>query len=847
MNTGTISGSSTGIFIGGTGEITNFTNSGQISGGSNPGVKNFGSITTLNNKQGASTSPLLYEGILPTNYNVIVYSPSNYGKLVVSGLMSSTTSFGVYAGSVAGVPVSVLSAGTYSAVLDGVTSSELVSSSLTGTYGAYTWNLVNSSGSTWDLVVTGGSGGGGSSSSGNSGGGSASNIVSGNKFNIAEIGVIANPVFDGGVLTLTAGSSSSQSFRVNATGGTVESSVAGSSSLLGFISGEGRLSFTGTGTTVLSGANSYTGGTTVSSGTLSVQGNSPTGYGDVLVSSGATLMGTGTINGNIQVAGILKPGNSPGYLASTGNVTMSAGSTYQQDIAGTTQASRSTPVGATGYYSYLNVVGGQFIINAGSTLAPRVANLFTSDEAGYGSAIYVPALGDRFRIVSADGGITGKFSSLTQPSELTAGTQLMPFYNMAGSNSLDLAVIPTSYQTTIASASGNTNAQSVGNVLTQAAQAGLAGTSTAAQDQLLYSASGQTTAQSIAQYAQSLAGEVYAAAVTVMAQTTQRVQQAVLSRLGDTAGLSISGPMAGNNPTNLGGAPTAAVSSNPNVNPNTEAKTFSNGNVWGDLAYQRGNRSGDQQSGGWNSNLYQLTFGSDFYSSNGTTIGGGFALSSTTLNPVNGSATIQQGSLFAYGKTPLETFVVDAMASLGLSSSDISRGDITGLSTGFRNKTVSGNDALISLGLSRPIEMESVRITPYARVTWQIVSQSGINEGDVASALTVNRYTGNGVRGVIGVAAGSKANNPMTAKHTYRAYVGVGADSSGLLNPTLNASLAGIGTNISTPNAGTTFVQAGVYGTAKLSDNTFAYAGLAGEARSGQTLGTVNVGLKVQF
>ena len=75
------------------------------------------------------------------------------------------------------------------------------------------------------------------------------------------------------------------------------------------------------------------------------------------------------------------------------------------------------------------------------------------------------------------------------------------------------------------------------------------------------------------------------------------------------------------------------------------------------------------------------------------------------------------------------------------------------------------------------------------------------------------------MRGVIGLAAGSKANNPMTAKNTYRAYVGVGADSSGLLNPILNASLVGINTNITTPNVGTAFVQAGLYGTAKMSEN----------------------------
>lgn len=140
-----------------------------------------------------------------------------------------------------------------------------------------------------------------------------------------------------------------------------------------------------------------------------------------------------------------------------------------------------------------------------------------------------------------------------------------------------------------------------------------------------------------------------------------------------------------------------------------------------------------------------------------------------------------------------------------------------------------------------------MRITPFARVTWQIVTQSGVKEGDAASALNVKSYTGNGVRGMLGVAAGSKANDPMKEKYTYRAYVGVGADFPGVLNPTLNASIAGIDTNITTPRAGATFVQAGLCGTAKVGDNAYAYAGLSGEARSGQTLGVVNAGLRVRF
>jgi len=223
------------------------------------------------------------------------------------------------------------------------------------------------------------------------------------------------------------------------------------------------------------------------------------------------------------------------------------------------------------------------------------------------------------------------------------------------------------------------------------------------------------------------------------------------------------------------------------------------------------------------------------------------ALSNTNLNPTYGSGTIQQGSIFAYGKMSIQDYTVDAMASIGLNSSDLSRGDVSGLSNGFKSKSVSGNDAMLSLGVSRPIDMDQFRITPFARVTWQMVTQSGVNEGNAASALSVKGFTGNGVRGMLGLAAGSIDIHPMTAKYTYRAYVGVGADSSGLLNPTLNASIAGIGTTITTPNARTTFVQAGLYGTAKMSENTFAYAGISGEARSGQTLSAINVGLRMQF
>ena len=882
INKGTISAlnSYSGIQNAPSQTIATLTNNGAITGGpSTQDIKNYGTITTMNNGQGGnsatpSATALKFAANLPTNYRIIVSSPTRYGQLALVAPVGSMT-FGIYGGGVDGVPASTLAVGTYSSVLTNIPSAKIAGSK-SGTYGSYDWSLSNVSTDTWDLIVIpagsgggggGGSGGGGggdsgSGGSGSSGGGSVPanstvSISSGTTTSISSVGSGARPVFDGGTLLLAPGVVSSQAFTVTSAGGTITAPTTGKAQLLGAFTGDGRLVFNGSGMTIMSGANTYTSGTTVASGALAVSGDSPLGAGDVVVNSGAVLMGTGTIQGPVSVDGVLKPGHSPGYLAANSTVTMKTGSEYWQDIAGMQQASAASPTGSTGYYSFMSILNGSLIIQPAAVLTPRLQNLFDSDEPGYGSAPYVPKLGDQFRILTAAGGISGRFSSLTQPDGMSAGTRFVSFYNMNNSSSIDLAVIPSSYPSTIASGSGNKNAQSVGAALDRIAQANLFATSTTAQDQLLYSISSQNSPAGIASYAQSLAGEVYAAAVATIAQTAQRVQQAVMSRLGDTMGLGLSNLL--NNPAGnsslmsnsstaiSGGAPGPSVSSNPSVHPVTDGNAFSNGNVWGELAYQKLNRSSDSNSGGWNSNLYQLVFGSDFYSNNGLKIGGGLALSNTTLNPTYGSGTIQQGSVFAYGKMPVQEYVVDAMASVGLNSSDLSRSDITSLSNGYRNKTILGNDAMVSLGVSRPIDIDGIRVTPFARATWQIVTQSTVNEGDTASALSVNRYTGNGVRGVLGVAAGSKETNPMTESYTYRAYVGVGANSSGLLNPTLNASLAGMGTNITTPNAGAAFVQAGLYGTAKIADNAYAYAGISGEARSGQTLGAVNVGVRIAF
>ena len=185
-NTGTIS-AGTGDAINNQGTIGTFSNSGTISSGTFD-ITNTGTITTLNNLQGAASSALTYNGTLPANYNIIVNSASDFGKITFSNV-SGTTNFGIYS-------TSTLTEGTYSSVISGLSSSN-ISSGTSGTYsnsnacsdvdaatvtfssncaeldisgdgsditinsgvtisgvGDYDWVLNNSSGTTWDLVST---------------------------------------------------------------------------------------------------------------------------------------------------------------------------------------------------------------------------------------------------------------------------------------------------------------------------------------------------------------------------------------------------------------------------------------------------------------------------------------------------------------------------------------------------------------------------------------------------------------------------------------------------------------------------------------------------------------------
>lgn len=148
----------------------------------------------------------------------------------------------------------------------------------------------------------------------------------------------------------------------------------------GGIFGAGDVTKSGAGTLTVAASQNYTGATMVDGGGLILLGGAANS--DVIVNAGL-LGGYGPLKSLNVIGGTLSPGQSPGMMTVTGNATLGANSTYAVDLA-------------AGGVSDLLAVGGKVTLNGGA-LALKSTGQF----------------GVSYQIISAQGGVTGAFGSVT--------------------------------------------------------------------------------------------------------------------------------------------------------------------------------------------------------------------------------------------------------------------------------------------------------------------------------------------------------------------------------------------------------------------------------------------------
>lgn len=214
--------------------------------------------------------------------------------------------------------------------------------------------------------------------------------------------------------------------------GTVEFVQATDGTFAGAMAGTGALRKVGLGVLELSGTSLLDGRTYLDQGGLRINGLLATEL--LTVADGAVLFGAGAVDGHVAVesGGILQPGNSPGTLYVSGDVTLGAGASFVTEIDGRNYS----VAGGAGSHDLLVLTGEGATFTAGGSINPLLRGI-----TGDANNDFNPVIGDRFTVVVADN-VAGRFDAVEQPAAgLPSNTRFKVLYN---SDSIELALVASS-------------------------------------------------------------------------------------------------------------------------------------------------------------------------------------------------------------------------------------------------------------------------------------------------------------------------------------------------------------------------------------------------------------------
>tara|TARA_R110000787_G_scaffold8094_3_gene27068 strand:- start:16972 stop:20142 length:3171 start_codon:yes stop_codon:yes gene_type:complete len=291
-----------------------------------------------------------------------------------------------------------------------------------------------------------------------------------------------------------AGSTSSLQGNIE-NNGTVEFSQSQDGLFSGTMTGAGGLRKVGNGMLMLTGNSTMTGTSTVEAGSLSVNGRF--GAGDLVVYDTASLYGSGIVDSSVRVlnGGTLTPGNSPGTLYVSGDVTLNDGSIFITEIDGRDYSL----AGGAGSYDRVVLTGADSTFTAAGSVNPILRGI-----SGNANNDFAPVIGDMFTIVTA-ANVTGEFDTLTQPSDgLQANSRFKVIYN---ADSIQLAVVPESLRVLVTDMYGTGNAIAAAQAIDYGT--GYGNAATGDLDDLLVSLTPLRAAQ-IGVAMESLSGDMHA-------------------------------------------------------------------------------------------------------------------------------------------------------------------------------------------------------------------------------------------------------------------------------------------------------------------------------------------------